>query len=476
MKSMSHSNITEPTVDAAAVAESAKRHLMQPWDMVDQLGDEARPVLDRAEGVYLYDGDGNRLIDGPGGMWCVNVGYRRQEIADAISRQAMQLGYNSPWFSTSAPAADLAQRIADKTPGDLNRIFFTTGGSTAVDTALRFVHFLNNLRGRPEKKMILSRGDAYHGSTYLSASCSGKLRDKDHLDTASELVIHLSSPNPYRRPEGMSEADFCDHLISEMEAKIEEIGADKIACFIGEPILASGGVIIPPEGYHKRVEALCRQHDILIIADEVVTAFGRLGHWFASKEVFGIEPDLITFAKGVTSGYVPLGGVAISERLLNEIERSDEGVMFANGYTYSGHPIACAAALANMDVMEREDLLAHVREIEPYFLGRLKELEELPLVGEVRGRGLMACVEAVASKSKRTPLALDKKVGERIDRHTEAMGLVVRPMYNMCVMSPPLVIERPQIDVMVDILREGVLRTQKDLEAEGVWTPADAAV
>ncbi|MEQ8602387.1 MAG: aminotransferase [Marivibrio sp.] len=475
MKSMSPSNVTEPTVDALAVADSAKRHLMQPWDMVDQLGDEARPVLDRAEGVYLYDGEGNRLIDGPGGMWCVNVGYRRQEIADAISHQAMQLGYNSPWFSTSAPAAELAQRIAEKTPGDLNRIFFTTGGSTAVDTALRFVHFLNNLRGRPEKKMILSRGDAYHGSTYLSASCSGKMRDKDHLDTARELVIHLSSPNPYRRPEGMTEADFCDHLVDEMEAKIEEIGADKIACFIGEPILASGGVIIPPEGYHKRVEALCRKHDILMIADEVVTAFGRLGHWFASKEVFGVQPDLITFAKGVTSGYVPLGGVAISEKLFSEIERSEDGVMFANGYTYSGHPIACAAALANMDVIEREDLLAHVRDIEPYFLGRLKELEDLPLVGEVRGRGLMACVEAVASKTKRTPLALDKKVGERIDRHTEAMGLVVRPMYNMCVMSPPLVIERPQIDVMVEILREGVLRTQKDLEAEGVWSPADAA-
>ncbi len=475
MKPSTPPNDIETTVDATAVADSAKRHLMQPWDMVDQLGDEARPVLDRADGVYLYDGEGNRRIDGPGGMWCVQVGYRRPEIARAISDQIMQLGYNSPWFSTSAPTAALAERIAAMTPGDLNRIFFTTGGSTAVDTAIRFVHFLNNLRGRRNKKLILSRGDAYHGSTYLSASCSGKLRDKDYLDTATDLVYHLSSPNPFRRPEGMSVEGFCDFLIEEMEAKIEELGAENIACFIGEPILASGGVIVPPPGYHKRVEALCRKHDILTIADEVVTAFGRLGHWFASEEVFGTHPDIVTFAKGVTSGYVPLGGVAISEALFDEIERSEEGVMFANGYTYSGHPVACAAALANIELMEREGLLQHVRDIAPYFLGRLKELEDLPLVGEVRGQGLMACVEAAADKRRRSPLSLDKKVGERIDRHTEEMGLIVRPMYNMCVMSPPLVIERAQIDTMVEILREGILRTQKDLESEGVWTPQAAA-
>lgn len=474
MKSMTRTNDHSTSVDAEAVADSAKRHLMQPWEFVDQLGDEARPVMDSADGVYIYDGEGNRLIDGPGGMWCMQVGYRRREIADAIAQQALQLGYNSPWFSTSAPAAELAERIAAMTPGDLNRVFFTTGGSTAVDTALRFVHFLNNLRGRPEKKLILSRGDAYHGSTYLSASCSGKIRDKDYLDVADDMVVHLSSPNPFRRPAGMSEDEFCDFLIEEMETKILELGPENVACFIAEPVLASGGVIVPPPGYHKRAEALCRKHDILIISDEVVTAFGRLGCWFASKDVFDVTPDIVTFAKGVTSGYVPLGGLAISDALFSEIERSEEGIMFANGYTYSGHPIACAAALANIDLMEKERLLEHVRDIAPYFLGRLKELEELPLVGEVRGMGLMACVEAVADKTTRSPLSLDKAVGERIDRHTEEMGLIVRPMYNMCVMSPPLVIERPQIDLMVDILREGVIRTQKDLQAEGLWSPAAA--
>lgn len=475
MKSMTRPNSHESSVDVASVEESAKRHLIQPWDMVDQLGDEARPVMDRADGVYVYDGAGNRLIDGPGGMWCVQVGYRRREIAEALYGQAMHLGYNSPWFSTSAPAAELAERIAAMTPGDLNKIFFTTGGSTAVDTALRFTQFRNNLRGKPEKKMILSRGDAYHGSTYLSASCCGKLRDRDYLDVAGDMVSHLSSPNPYRRPEGMTVEQFGDHLIAELEDRIAEIGADRIACFIGEPILASGGVIVPPPGYHERVAKICRENDILLIHDEVVTAFGRLGHWFASEDVFGVTPDIITFAKGVTSGYVPLGGVAISERLFDEIERSEDGVMFANGYTYSGHPIACAAALANIEIMEKEGLLQHVLDISPYFLGRLKELEELPLVGEVRGQGLMACVDAVADKRNRSPLSLDKKVGERIDRHTEAMGLIVRPMYNMCVMSPPLVIERAQIDTMVEILREGILRTQKDLEAEGIWSASDAA-
>ena len=288
-------------------------------------------------------------------------------------------------------------------------------------------------------------------------------------------MTHLSSPNPYRRPEGMTVEQFGDHLIAELENKIAEIGADRIACFIGEPILASGGVIIPPPGYHKRVAEVCRKNDILLIHDEVVTGLRAARPLVRLGDVFGVTPDIITFAKGVTSGYVPLGGVAISERLVDEIERSEEGVMFANGYTYSGHPIACAAALANIEIMEKDGLLQHVLDISPYFLGRLKELEELPLVGEVRGQGLMACVDAVADKRSRNPLSLDKKVGERIDRHTEAMGLIVRPMYNMCVMSPPLVIERAQIDTMVEILREGILRTQKDLEAEGIWSASNAA-
>jgi len=447
----------------------ADRHLIQPWEVLGSRDDEARHMLDRAEGVYIYDEQGNKLLDGPAGMWCVQVGYRRREIAEAMANQAVRLAYNSPWSSTSACAALLAARIAEKTPGDLNKIFFTTGGSTAVDSALRFVQFLNTYTGRPEKKLILARGDGYHGSTYLSASCSGKARDKTYLDIASDRIRFLTSPNPFRRPEGMSVAAFCDFLVAEMESTILAEGPERIAAFVAEPVLASGGVIVPPEGYHRRVAALCRKYDVIQIADEVVTAFGRLGHWFAAQDVFGFTPDIVTFAKGLTSGYVPLGGLAISDALLDRIGEAGQGVMFANGYTYSGHPVSCAAALASMDIIEREGLLRHTRDIAPYFQARLRELEDLPLVGEVRGLGLMACIDCVADKASKNPLELDYEVGSRIDAHCQALGLLVRPMINMCVMSPPLIIERPQIDSMVEILRTGIERTMDDLEAEGLW-------
>ena len=461
---------TNGPLPAEAIETMAKRHLIQPWESLEHLGGEARTLLDRAENIYLYDAEGNKLLDAPAGMWCVQVGYGCREIADAMANQAMQLAYNSPRYATSGPAAELAARIADKTPGDLNHIFFTTGGSTAVDSALRFVQFYNNYKGRPEKKKILSRQAAYHGSTYLSASCSGKERDKVYLDFAKDLVHHLSAPLPYRRPEGMSVEDFCDFLIEEMEQTILELGADKIAAFIAEPILASGGVVVPPPGYHQRTHALCRKYDILYIADEVVTAFGRLGHWFASEEVFGITPDIVTFAKGVTSGYVPLGGMAVSESIVSEVSGKDaRGSVYSNGYTYSGHPVACAAALASMDVIEKEGILEHVLDITPYFQESLGSLEELPLVGEVRGEGLMACVDCVADKKAKNPLALDSEVGGRIDRHTQERGLIVRPVYNMCVMSPPLVINKKQIDSMTAILREGIEVTMDDLEKEGLW-------
>ena len=306
------------------------------------------------------------MIDGPAGMWCVNVGHRRKEIADAISEQLMSLPYVSPWYMTSGPAAELASRIAEHTPGDLNHVFFTTGGSTAVETALRFAMFFNNVLGRPEKKVILSRADAYHGSTYLSGSICGKVRDKNWMDQMDAAAEFLSSPNPYRRPEGQSVEAFADHLIQELEDKIAELGADKIAAFAAEPVLASGGVVVPPEGYFKRAREVCAKHDILFISDEVVTGFGRLGHMFASGDVFDTVPDMITFAKGVTSGYFPLGGVAISSALFDRLKASDAAdAMFAHGYTYSSHPAGCAAALANMDILENDGILEHVREVGP---------------------------------------------------------------------------------------------------------------
>ncbi|CAN7296398.1 aminotransferase [Mesorhizobium sp. LjRoot246] len=456
----------EPGDDAV---ELAKRHLIQPWPFAGSVGAEARALIGEGDGIYITDGTGKRLIDGPAGMWCVNVGHRREELAKVMYDQAMALSYNTPWYTMNAPSAELAMRIASHAPGDLSHVFYTTGGSSAVETALRFMQFYNNVRGRPEKKLILSRGGAYHGSTYLSASLNGRPRDRDWMDGADELVIKLSSPDPFRRPHGMSLAAFTDFLVDQFRDTVARVGAERIGAFVGEPVQASGGVVVSPDGYLKRIREICRDNDILYVSDEVVTAFGRLGHVFASGDVFGIDPDMITFAKGVTSGYFPLGGVIISERLLEELRRSNHpDAMFGHGLTYTSHPVGCAVALKNLDLLE-EGVLAHTQQVAPYFQAQLKTLEELPLVGEVRGLGLMGCVECVADRESKDPLQLDKDVGKRIDAHCHELGLLVRPLINMCVMSPPLIITREQIDEMVGILREGISRTMDDLRREGVW-------
>ena len=449
--------------------EQARAHLVQPWPYAGSIGDEARGMVGSAEGIYVHDDKGRRLIDGPAGMWCTNVGHRNAVLADALRDQAMELSYNTPWYTCSSPSAELAQRLAQYTPGDLDHFFFTTGGSTAVETALRFVQFYNNVKGRPQKKKILCREGGYHGSTYLSATLNGSQRSRNWMDFADDMVIRLSCPDPFRRPPDMDVAAFADFLVAEFDAAIATHGAESIAAFIGEPIMASGGVIIPPEGYFARIRDLCRENDILFIADEVVTAFGRLGHVFASEARFGVVPDIITFAKGVTSGYFPLGGMAVSDRLLRELRRSNHAeAMFAHGLTYSSHPIGCTVALRNLELLEG-GILDHARAMEPVFQQSLKALEALDLVGDVRGMGLMACVECVADRDSRNPIRLDTEVGNRIDRHCQELGLLVRPLIHMCVMSPPLVINREQVETMASILREGIERTMADLRREGLW-------
>ncbi len=449
--------------------DASRKHLIQPWPVADSIGDEARSIIQSGDGIYIRNDQGERLIDGPAGMWCTNVGHRNQALADAMRDQAMKLSYNSPWYTSNEPAALLARRIADHAPGDLEHVFFTTGGSTAMDSAIRFVQFYNNVRGRGGKKKILAREGGYHGSTYLSASLNGGLRVKNWMDFETDLIIKLACPDPFRRPAGLSVDAFADRLIDELRQTIDREGAENIAAFVGEPVMASGGVIVPPPGYLKRIRDICTENEILYISDEVVTGFGRLGHMFASEAVFDVTPDIITFAKGVTSGYFPLGGMVVSAKLMRDLQGSNHpDAMFAHGLTYSSHPIGCAVALRNMDLLEG-GIMDHAADVTPYFWEKMKALEALDLVGEVRGLGLMACIECVADKSNKNPIRLDTEVGNRIDAHCQELGLLLRPLVNMCVMSPPLVITRDQITTMADILHEGILRTQNDLRAEGIW-------
>jgi adenosylmethionine-8-amino-7-oxononanoate aminotransferase len=455
--------LTHHAPDAIRAWDNA--HFLHPWE---RMGPEPadRVVAAQGKGIHIYDARGRRFIDGPGGMWNVQIGYGRREMAEAIAEQAMKLAYHSPWAFASEPSALLAKKLAGFAPGDLNTVFYTTGGSSAVDSALRFAQFYNNLRGRPQKKLFLARERGYHGSTYLAATVTGKDRWKNPMDVERRLVRFLPDINPYRRPEGMTEADWADEKVEDLARAIRVEGAENIAAFIAEPVLASGGVIVPPEGYLRRCWQLCRENEILYISDEVVTGFGRLGHWFASEDVFGITPDIITCAKGLTSGYLPLGAMIVSDRLLNEISGEDRAeVMFKNGYTYSGHPVCCAAALKNIEIFEREGILEHVRAISPHFQSRLGALGSHDIVGDVRGMGLLGCVEGIARPDlpEEKRMKIDMEFGRRVDEACEARGLIVRPLLNCCVFSPPLIITEAEIDEMFDILDEAIGEVQAEM-------------
>lgn len=457
--------------DVADLAAKDRAHMIHPWVDLGLVKSSDPLIIAEAEGAYVYNAQGQRMIDGIGGMWCVNVGYGRDEIAQAIADQARKLAYFSPFgIIGNPPAITFAHRLTQYAPGDLKHVFFTTGGSTAVDSALRFVQFFNNFHGRPKKKHIITRENAYHGSTFLTASVSGKPADRGNMDLITDTIHHLPAPNPYRRPAGMSLEAFCDAKVKDLEDKILELGAENVACFIAEPLLASGGVIVPPPGYQRRTWEVCRKHDVLYISDEVVTGFGRLGHVFASKPVFEIEPDIITCAKGLTSGYVPLGAFLVSDRLFNTLtETAGKGQFFSNGYTYSAHPVSCAAGMANLDIIEREDICGHVQRLGPYFRERLGELIDLDMVGDVRGSHFMVCVECTADKAKKEVPPADWQVAKRIFEKCMPKGLLARPMGHLIVLSPPLIINRAQIDEAVETLRAGIREVMDDLRREGLW-------
>ena len=454
--------------------EIYNKNLLHPWGDLSELGhDDSSSVIVKGDGIYIFDSDGNRMIDGPAGMWCMQTGYGRREIADAVSQQMLNLSYATSFTLINNKETELAKRIAENTPGDLNRIYFTTGGSTAVDSALRLCQLANNIKGKNTKKQILTREKAYHGSTYLSASVTGKERDKTAMDVKKDGIHFLSAPCHFYFPQFKSEEEFCDFLINELEEKIVEVGPENIMAFIAEPILASGGVIVPPKNYYYRCWQTIKKHDIVFIADEVVTAFGRLGHWFASEKVFGVIPDIIVFAKGITSGYIPMGGYAVSEKYMESFSGDEaDGCLYSNGYTWSGSPVACAAALASWDILESENLLQHVLEVGPYFQQQLQTLNDIPIVGNVRGHGLMAAVEmTVKGKDEEDLLDKDYAVGGLVDKHCQKMGLLVRPFINICIISPPLIISREEIDDLISILRKGLELTMKDLKKNGIAIP-----
>jgi adenosylmethionine-8-amino-7-oxononanoate aminotransferase len=459
----------EPAEPDDPVAQDA-RHVLHPWADLSGLGKQESLIIAEAKGVEVRDSRGKKYLDAIGGMWCVTVGYGNEELIGAIAAQARRMVYFTPFGDVSSePAAKLAALLAELAPGDLNRVQFTTGGSTAVESAVRIAHYYFASQGRPGKHHVLARVNSYHGSTFLAASLSGKAADRTTFHYESDWVHHLE--NPVHDPDNsqLSAQAELDRLTAGMAATIADIGPENIACYVAEPVLASGGVLVPPPGYHQAALDLCRRHDILYISDEVVTGFGRLGHFFASEAKFGIVPDMIVTAKGLTSGYQPLGAVLLSDRVADVMAKAANPAkpVFSNGFTYSGHPVACAAAIANIEIMRREDICGHVRAVGPYFIERLRELRSSPIVAAVRGDHLMACVECHAP-GEVGPTAANQALARRVDAYCEELGLLVRPYENLCIMSPPLVIAKGEIDRIVDIMAESLARAERDLRAGAI--------
>ena len=435
-----------------------KDHFTHPWQMFDTFEQDGSMIMEHAEGSYLMDIEGNRYLDAVGGLWCTNIGQGREEMADAIAEQVKKLAYASPFVDmTTTPAAELASKLADIAPGSLNHVLYSCGGSTAIDSAYRLIQFYQNCRGLHDKKHIIARDASYHGSTYIAMSIGGKNADHPpEFDYKRDTIHHISSPNYYRAEGYDSEEQFLDFLVDELEQKILTLGPDKVAAFFAEPVLGAGGVIVPPKGYHQRTHAVCKQYDVLYVSDEVVTAFGRLGHWFCSQDVFGFQPDIITCAKGLSSGYLPLGATIYSDEIHQVISEQGKGRYFAQGYTYSGHPVCCAAALKNIEIMERENIFRNARDVGDYFGEQLNTLTDLPIVGQVRGYRLMQCVEFVSNKDTREMFPEEMDIGKVVSDIADKKGLMVRPIVHLNVMSPPLIITKEEVDFAVSTLRESI--------------------
>jgi putrescine aminotransferase len=444
-----------PSNDTSVAWRKDRDHFIHPYTDFSTFAREGSQVVTRGRGVHVVDETGREYLDGIAGLWCVNLGHGREEIAAAMAAQAGTLSYyNTFGHSTNEPAAELAAELARLAPGDLNRVFFSTGGSTANDTAIRLAHYYFNQRGQPNKKKIISRNDAYHGSSYFAATLTGIHGTKYGFHRiAEDVVSHVSAANMYRRPDGLDEAGYCDYLVREFEARITQLGADNVAAFIAEPVMGAGGVLVAPRDYHRRMHEVCRAHDILYIADEVVTGFGRLGEWFASEARFGYVPDMIVVAKGISSGYVPLGATLISERIYDAISvPQGPGGLLSHGYTYSGHPVACAAALKTIEIMKREETLAHVRVIGRYLQEKARVLTRHEIVGDVRGDQMMLGVELVADRAGKRSFAPQIGAAQKVADACRERGVIVRPVGNVVVLSPPLIFTQADVDLLIGTL------------------------
>ncbi|MBL0691340.1 MAG: aminotransferase class III-fold pyridoxal phosphate-dependent enzyme [SAR324 cluster bacterium] len=424
---------------------------------------DSRKIIIKGEGAYVYDQDGQKFLDGIGGLWCVNIGHGRSELGLAYQEQVEELGYFSTFsIFSNRPSSILAKKLVDLTYDKLQHVYFTNGGSEANDATVRIINNYNHLRKMPHKRHIITRKMAYHGMTYLTASISGIDDNNKNYQNTPDFIHYLSTPNCYRRPkEDMSDADYVDYLGDEYEAKITELGADNVAVFFAEPIMGAGGIYVAPNGYHKRMWEICEKNDIFYVSDEVVTGFCRLGEFFTTNNIYGIKPDFINVAKGITSGYAPLGAIIFSDKVFDVIKKGE----FTSAFTYSGHPACTAVANKNIEIMEKEFLCEYVKSISTHLWKELRSLQgRSPYLGDVRGSHFMIGLEFVKRKDDKLAFGNKIKFSTLVANQALKNGLIIRPLSDeIMVISPTLIWQKEDIDKFINILETSI-----NFVAEGI--------
>ena len=436
-------------------------HQLHPFSDHNVLAQRGARIITRGEGVYLWDSDGHKILDGLAGICNVAIGYGREELVQAAARQMRELAfYNHHFGMVTTPSIELVEKLAELTPRGLNHVFFASSGSEALDTVARLARHYWNLKGEPDRKVLIGRDLAYHGSTMASISLGGMPHMHGQADLPLPGFEHVASPYWFADGGDLKEDEFGVAAARTLETKILEVGAERVAAFVAEPVQGAGGGRIPPDTYWPEIKRICREYGILLAVDEVLCGFGRTGNWFGCQ-TYDLQPDMMTFAKSVTSGYVPLSGVMIGERVADALFES--GGAFYHGFTNSGHPVACAVALENIRIMEDEKLVERVREdIGPYLAKKMGALADHPLVAEVRSVGLIGAIELVSDKSTRERFDQNLKVGESYNDHCIELGLAMREIGDTILFAPPLVITREQIDEMADIATRALDITAKE--------------
>ena len=456
-----------PTAELQAIDAA---HHLHPFTHSNQLAEKGVRVITAAKGVWLKDSEGEEVLDAMAGLWCVNIGYGRDELADAAARQMRELPFYNTFFQTThVPVLMLAKKLAELAPGDLNHVFFANGGSDANDTNIRLVRTYWAEKGQPNRDVIISRWNAYHGSTIGGASLGGMKGMHGQGSLPIPGVAFIDQPHWWAEGGDKSPEEFGLERAQQLEAKIKEIGPDKVAAFIAEPIQGAGGVIVPPETYWPEIQRICKEYDILLIADEVICGFGRTGNWFGSQTV-GIEPDVMTVAKGLSSGYIPIGASIISDKIADVLR----GTEFSHGYTYSGHPVACAVALENLRILEEENIVDQVKDVTaPYLRKKWESLADHPLVADVNIIGMMGSVALTPDKATRAKFAAEEgTVGFICRERCFANNLVMRSVGDRMIISPPLTITCDEIDILIERARKSLDECLEKIIADGLFEAA----